>query len=63
MKSSTKLTWLWSFLFGPIYFMWHRFWGYAFLLFVLNLLLVGFVVSPFLAYKAWRERDAGLTNA
>jgi hypothetical protein len=53
---STSLSWLWAFLCGPLYFAWHGFWGKAALVFFLNLALIGFIVAPFLAYPAWRER-------
>lgn len=53
---STKASWFWAFLFGPLYFLAHGFWGRALILFVLNLFIIGFFVGPFLAYPAWRER-------
>lgn len=53
---STGVSWLWAFLFGPIYFAVHGFWGRALLVFLLNFLIIGFFVSPFLAYPAWRDR-------
>ena len=55
-NESTSLSWLWAFLFGPIYFAVHGFWGRAVLVFVLNFLIIGFFVAPFLAYPAWRQR-------
>jgi hypothetical protein len=53
---STGLSWLWAFLFGPIYFAVHGFWGRAAIVFVLNFFIIGFFVAPFLAYPAWRSR-------
>ncbi|MEQ3626681.1 MAG: DUF2628 domain-containing protein [Celeribacter sp.] len=53
---STGLSWLWAFLFGPIYFAVHGFWGRALLILVLNFVVIGFFVAPFLAYPAWRRR-------
>ena len=53
---STGLSWLWAFLFGPLYFLAHGFWQRALLVLALNFLIIGFVVAPFLAYPAWRAR-------
>lgn len=53
---STGLSWLWAFLFGPLYFLVHGFYGRAAVVFVLNLFVIGFIVAPFLAYPAWRKR-------
>jgi Flp pilus assembly protein TadB len=53
---STKASWFWAFLFGPIYFAVHGFWGRAAIIFVLNFLVIGIIVAPFMAYPAWRER-------
>ncbi|MDO5606187.1 MAG: DUF2628 domain-containing protein [Paracoccus sp. (in: a-proteobacteria)] len=53
---STGLSWLWAFLFGPIYFAVHGFWGRAGIVLVLNFLIIGFLVAPFLAYPAWKSR-------
>lgn len=55
-NESTGLSWLWAFLFGPIYFAVHGFWGRAVLILALNFIIIGFIVAPFLAYPAWRER-------
>lgn len=55
-NESTGLTWLWAFLFGPIYFAVHGFWSRAALILVLNFIIIGFLVSPFIAYPAWRNR-------
>ena len=41
---------------GPLYFAFHGFWGRAVLVFALNFVLIGFIIAPFLAYPAWRER-------
>ena len=56
MNESTGLSWLWAFIFGPLWFAFHGFWGRAVLVFALNFVLIGFIVAPFLAYPAWRER-------
>ncbi|MCB2095730.1 MAG: DUF2628 domain-containing protein [Rhodobacteraceae bacterium] len=53
---STGLTWLWAFLFGPIYFAVHGFWSRAALILVLNFIIIGFFVAPFIAYPAWKIR-------
>ena len=53
---STGASWFWALLFGPLYFAYHGFWGKAFVLFILNLFLIGFIVAPFMARPAWRER-------
>ena len=53
---STGVSWLWAFLFGPFYFAVHGFWGRALIVFLLNFLIIGFFVAPFLAYPAWRGR-------
>ena len=53
---STALSWFWALLFGPLYYIAHGFWKQAVLIFFLNLILIGILVSPFLAYPAWRER-------
>ena len=56
-NESTGLSWLWAFLFGPLYFWVNGFVGYGFLIFFLNFIIIGFVVAPFLAYPAWRKRS------
>ena len=56
LDESTSLSWLWAFLFSALYFAAHGFWGRAVLVFALNFVLIGFIVAPFLAYPAWRER-------
>jgi hypothetical protein len=53
---STSLSWLWAFLFGPLYFLAHGFWQRALLVLILNLMIIGFIVAPFLAYPAWKAR-------
>lgn len=55
-NESTGLTWLWAFLFGPIYFAVHGFWSRAALILVLNFIIIGFIVAPFIAYPAWKIR-------
>ena len=56
MDESTSLSWLWALLFSALYFAAHGFWGRAVLVFALNFVLIGFIIAPFLAYPAWRER-------
>ena len=56
MNESTALSWFWALLFSALYFAFHGFWGRAVLVFALNFILIGFIVAPFLAYPAWRER-------
>lgn len=56
LNESTGLSWLWAFLFGPIYFAVHGFWGRAGIVLLLNFVIIGFIVAPFLAYPAWRGR-------
>ena len=56
-NESTGLSWLWAFIFGPIYFWVNGFVGYGFLIFFLNFILIGFILAPFLAYPAWRKRS------
>ena len=56
LDESTSLSWLWAFLFSALYFAAHGFWGRAVLVFALNFVLIGFIIAPFLAYPAWRER-------
>ncbi|WP_323771065.1 DUF2628 domain-containing protein [Antarctobacter sp.] len=53
---STGASWLWAFLFGPLYFAVHGFWGRAAIVLVLSFFIIGIFVAPFLAYPAWRER-------
>lgn len=55
-NEATGLSWLWAFLFGPLYFAVHGFWSRAALILFLNFLIIGFLVAPFLAYPAWRIR-------
>ena len=56
IDESTGLSWLWALLFGPIYFAVHRFWWRALLVLLLDFILIGFIVAPFMAYPAWRSR-------
>lgn len=54
---STGLSWLWAFLFGPIYYLVHGFWQRALIVLILNFIFfIGFIVSPFLVYPAWKKR-------
>lgn len=56
LNESTGVSWLWAFLFGPLYFAAHGFWSRALIIFVLNFFFIGFILAPFMAYPAWRER-------
>ena len=58
MDESTRLTWLWAMLFGPLYFAAHGFPGQALKVLALSLVLVGPVLAPFIARAAWRRRGA-----
>ena len=60
---STGLSWLWAFLFGPLYFAAHGFWQRAAIAFALGLTMVGIIVWPFMAYPAWRKRAAEMQAA
>jgi hypothetical protein len=60
---STGASWFWALLFGPLYYIAHGFWKQAVLVFILNLFIIGFIVSPFLAYPAWRERAKATAQA
>lgn len=55
-NESTRLSWLWAFLFGPIYFAVFGFWGRAAIILLLNFVIIGFIIAPFMAYPAWRAR-------
>lgn len=55
-NESTGLSWLWAFMFGPLYFWIHGFVARGFVVFFLNFLIIGFFVAPFLAYPAWEKR-------
>lgn len=55
-NQSTKLSWLWALLFGPVYFAVHGFWGRAVLIFILNFFIIGYFIAPFIVYPSWRER-------
>ncbi len=57
-KDSTGLTWLWSLLFGPIYFWVHGFiaMGFVIILICVPTYGVGILAAPFLAYHAWNRR-------
>ncbi len=60
---STGASWLWAFLFGPIYYAVHGFWGRAAIVLVLDFVYIGIIVSPFLAYPAWQDRAQKALNA
>jgi hypothetical protein len=59
-KESTAWTWLWSLLFGPIYFWVHGFtaMGFAQLLIAISTFGIGMIAAPFLAYYCWDKRAA-----
>jgi hypothetical protein len=54
---STGLSWLWAFLFGPIYYWVNGFVARGFVVLLLNFIIIGFIISPFLAYPAWKKRS------
>jgi hypothetical protein len=54
---STGLSWLWAFLFGPLYFWVNGFVARGFVVLLLNFIIIGFLISPFLAYPAWKKRS------
>lgn len=54
--NSTGLSWFWALLFGPLYYIVHGFYARALVVLLLDLVGIGIVVSPFLAYPAWRKR-------
>jgi hypothetical protein len=56
-NESTGLSWLWAFLFGPLYFWVNGFVARGFVVLLLNLVFIGFLIAPFLAYPAWRKRS------
>lgn len=56
LDESTRWSWLWAFLFGAIYYARWGFWGRAIIVFALNIVIIGFIISPFLVYPAWRSR-------
>jgi hypothetical protein len=55
---STGFTWLWSILFGPLYFWVHGFVGRGFILLGISIVTLGLgvLVAPFLAYPAWKKK-------
>ncbi|MCX7565472.1 hypothetical protein OS189_03820 [Sulfitobacter sp. F26169L] len=57
-NESTGLTWLWSMMFGPMYFWVHGFIGRGFLLLAICVVTLGFgiLLAPFLAYPGWKKR-------
>lgn len=54
LNESTGASWLWAFLFGPIWFLFIGSWRYAAISLVLSLFVVGIIINPFLAYPAHR---------
>ncbi|WP_412550543.1 hypothetical protein [Shimia sp. MIT910701] len=59
LNESTGLTWLWSILFGPIYFWVHSFTGAGFVVLVVAIPTLGLsmlLLNPWLAYKCWRDK-------
>ena len=55
-NESTGLSWLWAFLFGPIYFWVHGFVLIGFVILALNFLIIGFIIPPFIVYPLWKKR-------
>ena len=55
---TTDLTWLWSLLFGPVYFWVHGFWviGFLLLMVVIGTSWIGVLAAPFLAQYCWNKR-------
>ncbi|MFC6585912.1 hypothetical protein [Sulfitobacter pacificus] len=55
---STGLSWLWAFLFGPMYFWVHGFVARGFVLLLICICTLGFgiLIAPFIVYPAWRKR-------
>lgn len=60
---STGLSWFWALVFGPLYYLVHGFYARALVVLLLDLMVIGFVLSPFLAYPAWRKRALGRAEA
>jgi membrane protein insertase Oxa1/YidC/SpoIIIJ len=56
-NESTGLSWLWAFIFGPIYFWVNGFVARGFVIFALNFVIIGFFLAPFIVYPAWRKRS------
>lgn len=56
LDESSGLSWLWAGLFGPFYFAFHGFWGYAAASVACCFFLITWPVNFFLAYPAWRGR-------
>lgn len=63
-NESTGLSWLWAFLFGPIYFWVHGFVGRGFILLAITIVTLGFgaLLAPFIVYPAWRKRAERKAN-
>jgi len=59
-NESTSLSWLWAFLFGPIYFWVNGFVARGFVLLGITVVTLGIgaLVAPFIVYPAWRKRAA-----
>lgn len=55
---STGFTWLWSILFGPLYFWVHGFVARGFVLLGICIVTLGFgvLIAPFMAYPAWKNK-------
>lgn len=55
-NESTGASWLWALLLGPIYYAYFGFWGRAVIIFLLNVILIGIIISPLIVYPAWKSR-------
>lgn len=56
LNESTALSWFWALLFGPLYDLVHGFFARAPVVLLLDLRIIGVLVSPFLACPSWRKR-------
>ena len=63
LNESTGLSWLWAFLFGPIFFIVNGMYRHAAIIFLLNLVLIGIIVAPFMAYPAHRAKARARAEA
>ena len=57
MNESTDFSWLWCFLFGPLWFAFIGSWKWFFISILANLATLGvaIIIMPLFAYKAHRE--------
>lgn len=59
---ATSLSWFWALCLGPIYFWAHGFRRLAVTVLILDVLIIGFVLAPFMARPAWRARAQALAR-